>query len=70
MCESSGIAYPAWIQESDLGPPEDLDVWDQYDGKGRVDVLYRGVFVERLEVDQLWGFEGQSTLTRNISDQS
>lgn len=53
-----GVDNPEWIEESDLGPPEDLSVWDQYDGKGRVDVLYRGVFVERLEVDQLWGFEG------------
>jgi hypothetical protein len=53
-----GVANPEWIEESNLGPPENLDVWDQYDGKGRVDVLYRGVFVERLEVDQLWGFEG------------
>jgi hypothetical protein len=53
-----GVKNPEWIEESSLGPPEDLDVWDQYDGKGRVDVLYRGVFVERLEVDQLWGFEG------------
>jgi hypothetical protein len=50
--------YPEWIEEADVGPPEDLDVWDQYDGKGRVDVLYRGVFVERLEIDQLWAFEG------------
>ncbi len=41
-----------------MGPPEDLTVWDKYDGKGRVDVLYRGVFVERLEIDNLWGFEG------------
>jgi hypothetical protein len=53
-----GVKNPEWIEESNLGPPENLDVWDQYDGKGRVDVLYRGVFVERLEVDQLWGFEG------------
>lgn len=52
------VKNPEWIEESNLGPPENLDVWDQYDGKGRVDVLYRGVFVERLEVDQLWGFEG------------
>ena len=53
-----GVNNPEWIEQSNLGPPEDLSVWDQYDGKGRVDVLYRGVFVERLEVDQLWGFEG------------
>ncbi len=49
---------PQWIEEADVGPPQDLSVWDQYDGKGHVDVLYRGVFVERLDVDQLWGFEG------------
>lgn len=53
-----GVKNPEWIEESNLGPPENLDVWDQYDGKGRVDVLYRGVFVERLEIDHLWGFEG------------
>lgn len=49
---------PNWIEESNLGPPEDLDIWDRYDGKGQVDVLYRGVFVERLELEQLWGLEG------------
>ena len=54
----NGVENPLWIEDADLGPPEDLSVWDHYDGKGRVDVLYRGVFVERLEVDQLWGFEG------------
>lgn len=49
---------PDWIDSAEIGPPEDLSVWDTYDGKGRVDVLYRGVFVERLEVDQLWALEG------------
>lgn len=49
---------PTWIESATLGPPLDLDVWDRYDGKGQVDVLYRGVFVERVEVDQLWGLEG------------
>ena len=52
------IDPPEWIESSDVGPPEELNVWDSYDGKGRVDVLYRGVFVERLELDQLWGLEG------------
>lgn len=51
-------ACPPWVEEADVGPPEDLSIWDQYDGKGHVDVLYRGVFVERLEVEHLWGFEG------------
>ncbi len=54
----STAAPPDWIEESNLGPPETLDIWDKYDGKGRVDVLYRGVFVERIELEQLWGLEG------------
>ncbi len=49
---------PEWLEATEIGPPEDLSVWDSYDGKGQVDVLYRGVFVERLVVDQLWGLEG------------
>lgn len=49
---------PDWIEKSDIGPPENLDIWDSYDGKGQVDVLYRGVFVERVELEQLWGLEG------------
>ena len=49
---------PDWIDSAEIGPPEDLSVWDTYDDKGRVDVLYRGVFVECLEVDQLWALEG------------
>ena len=51
-------APPDWIEESNIGPPTDLSIWDKYDGKGQVDVLYRGVFVERVELDQLWGLEG------------
>lgn len=54
----SAVSCPPWIEQADVGPPEDLSIWDQYDGKGRVDVLYRGVFVERLEVEHLWAFEG------------
>jgi len=49
---------PTWIENSNLGPPENLDIWDRNDGKGQVDILYRGVFVERLELEQLWGLEG------------
>ncbi len=54
----SDFTKPDWVDSADLGPAEKLDVWDHYDGKGRVDVLYRGVFVERIEVEQLWGLEG------------
>lgn len=49
---------PDWIESAEIGPPEDLSIWDSYDGKAQVDVLYRGVFVERLTIDQLWGLEG------------
>lgn len=49
---------PEWIEEADIGPPEELTVWDKYDGTGRVDVLYRGVFVERAQLPNLWGLEG------------
>ena len=49
---------PEWIESSNLGPPEDLDIWDRYDGNGQIDVLYRGVFVERIQLTQLWGLEG------------
>jgi hypothetical protein len=49
---------PEWIEAYELGPPEELGIWDSYDGRGSVDVLYRGVFVERVQIDQLWGLEG------------
>ena len=49
---------PEWLEATEIGPPENLSVWDSYDGRGQVDVLYRGVFVEPLVVDQLWGLEG------------
>lgn len=49
---------PDWVEEADIGPAKELSVWDSYDGRGRVDVLYRGVFVERAELQGLWGLEG------------
>lgn len=49
---------PDWIESAEVGPPEDLSIWDSYDGKAQIDVLYRGVFVERLTINQLWGLEG------------
>lgn len=47
-----------WIEAAHLGPPEKFDVWDGLDGNGHIDVLYRGVFVDRIEVSHLWGIEG------------
>jgi hypothetical protein len=49
---------PDWILESSLGPPLDSEAWQTFDGNAHVDVLYGGVFVERVMVPQLWGVEG------------
>lgn len=54
----SSLDTPEWIDRAELGPPQDVSVLGASDGRGHVDVLYRGVFVERLEVDGLWGLEG------------
>lgn len=55
---SVDIEYPEWIHKTNIGPPELFDVWDQLDGAGHVDVLYRGIFVDRVMVEHLWGIEG------------
>ncbi len=52
------IDLPDWIFQCTLGPPVTVDAWYSFDGKGHVDVLYSGVFVERLEIEHLWGVEG------------
>jgi hypothetical protein len=49
---------PDWVEEAELGPPVDLDIWRALDGNAHVDVLYRGVFVQELNLPQLWGIEG------------
>lgn len=53
-----GLDAPEWVDRAEIGPPQDASLLSTFDGKGRVDVLYHGVFVERLEVNQLWGIEG------------
>lgn len=52
------VETPDWIENAQLGPPSVFDVWEHLDGKGHVDVLYRGVFVQRVDVNNLWGIEG------------
>ncbi len=52
------VELPEWITDAMLGPPTNLDSWYTFDGRAHVDVLYSGVFVERLDVDRLWGIEG------------
>jgi hypothetical protein len=52
------VTLPAWCERAHLGPPQVFSVWDTFDGRAHVDVLYRGVFVDRVTVDRLWGIEG------------
>ncbi len=52
------INKPSWIDMAQIGPPELLDQWDTFDGAAHVDILYRGVFVDKLEVSQLWAIAG------------
>lgn len=52
------LPTPSWIEAASLGPPLVFGVWNALDGRAHVDVLYRGVFVDRLEVDRLWGIDG------------
>jgi len=52
------LETPNWVERAHLGPPQDFDTWTQFDGKGRADILYRGIFVDRVEIDHLWAIEG------------
>jgi hypothetical protein len=47
-----------WVEKAELGPPVEIDYWRALDGNAHVDVLYRGVFVQELNMPQLWGIEG------------
>lgn len=52
------VPTPDWIQAAHVGPPELFDSWDSFDGDAHVDILYRGVFVASVSVEQLWAIEG------------
>jgi hypothetical protein len=52
------IDLPEWVEAAHIGPPTELSQWDAFDGRARVDISYRGVHVDRLEVPGLWGIEG------------
>lgn len=52
------LETPDWIMNAELGPPSQFDVWAALDGQAHVDLLYHGVFVQRLEVRGLWAIEG------------
>lgn len=49
---------PDWIHLAHVGPPVLFDRWEQFDGSAHVDILYRGVFVESIVLEQLWAIEG------------
>ena len=52
------VSTPDWIQAAHVGPPVLFDSWDSFDGAAHVDILYRGVFVAPVTVEQLWAIEG------------
>lgn len=49
---------PDWLELATVGPPTEFSRWQHLDGRGKIDLLYRGVFVEEIEVGNLWGLEG------------
>jgi len=49
---------PEWTEEVHIGPPSKFNSWEHLDGDGEVDLLYRGVFVEKIKLPKLWGLEG------------
>lgn len=52
------VDKPDWIHEAHIGPPVLFDSWDRFDGFARVDVLYRGIFVDTYEIPHLWAISG------------
>jgi len=52
------VELPTWAERANIGPPYLFDAWDHFDGSAHVDVLYRGVFVDHLDVPRLWATEG------------
>lgn len=52
------IDTPSWVIKAELGPPTMFNVWTALDGRAHVDLLYHGVFVQRLDVQGLWAIEG------------
>lgn len=49
---------PEWIEDAHIGPPLSFDIWNSFDGEAHVDILYRGIFVEKINFRVLWGIEG------------
>jgi hypothetical protein len=52
------VPMPDWLEQAEIGAPGNLDSWSRLDGGAHIDILYRGVFVQSLSVNGLWGIEG------------
>ena len=59
------VELPTWAERANIGPPFLFDAWDHFDGSAHVDVLYRGVFVDHLDVPRLWAIEGSLDVDPN-----
>lgn len=49
---------PDWVEDEEVGPPDEVTYWKTLDDEAHVDILYRGVYVQSLDVENLWGLEG------------
>lgn len=49
---------PPSVETARIGPPGPFDVWSSLDGRSNIDLLYRGVFVQVLQVNGVWGVVG------------
>ena len=56
--EQLPVESPDWVKCAHLGPVSDPTGWDEMTGISTVAVLYRGVFVQEIEVKGAWGIEG------------
>jgi len=52
------VSRPDWIERAAIGIPSDVAAWPSLDGSAHVEVLYRGVFVQRLQLGSLWPITG------------
>ena len=53
------VDSPSWIERAEIGIPSDVGAWPSLDGSAHVEVLYRGVFVQRLDLGSLWPITGE-----------
>ena len=55
---SLAVKLPEWVERAHLGPVSNPTGWETMTRISTVSVLYRGVFVQELEVEGAWGVEG------------